>query len=76
MGQGQAVQLPVDFHLEGSEVEVRRNTATGELILRGISNAPMVSWKERFAVWDALGSPDEDVLERSTNLPVEREFMR
>ncbi|MGO9337230.1 MAG: antitoxin [Terracidiphilus sp.] len=35
---------------------------------------PQAPWEERFAVWDALGSPDEDELERDQTSPVERDF--
>jgi hypothetical protein len=31
-------------------------------------------WEERFAVWDRLGSPDEDVLERDLTPPIVRDF--
>ena len=35
---------------------------------------PQTSWAERFAVWDALGAPEEDALERDPTPPVERDF--
>jgi antitoxin VapB len=38
------------------------------------THRPRSSWEERFAVWDALGSPDDDVLERDPTPPVERDF--
>jgi antitoxin VapB len=133
-GRSQAVRLPKEFRFEGREVAIRRDPATGEVILaqpraeQSISfdewfelydaipddapeeefaklppqpknltrkqlfkiidrahfpadfmNAhrariPQTSWAERFAVWDALGSPDEDVLERDQTPPIERDF--
>ena len=33
-GQSQAVRLPKEFRFEGSEVEIRRDELTGEVILR------------------------------------------
>ncbi|MGD0630408.1 MAG: AbrB/MazE/SpoVT family DNA-binding domain-containing protein [Terracidiphilus sp.] len=38
------------------------------------SLTPQPSWEECFSVWDGLGSPDEDVLERDDTPPVERDF--
>ncbi|ESQ88630.1 hypothetical protein ABAC460_15175 [Asticcacaulis sp. AC460] len=33
-GQSQAVRLPKEFRFEGTEVEIRRDDITGEVILR------------------------------------------
>jgi hypothetical protein len=38
------------------------------------THATRSSWEERFAVWDTLGSPDDDVLERDHTPPVKRDF--
>jgi antitoxin VapB len=133
-GRSQAVRLPKEFRFEGTEVAIRRDPATGEVVLTpsqpkpsisfdewfalydaipddapeeefaklpprptGLTweqvnriidrahfpadfmahrrpPAPLDSWEERFAVWDALGSPDEDALERDQTPPVERDF--
>jgi antitoxin VapB len=74
-GRSQAVRLPKEFRFEGSEVLVRRDPATGEVILAPAPVEPLrLEWAERFAVWDALGSPDEDALERDQTPPVERDF--
>jgi len=136
-GRSQAVRLPKEFRFEGNEVAIRRDPATGEVVLtaapvelvdpslsfdewfalydampdnaseeefaklppqppnltweqlfkiidrahvpadfmaHGQTPIPQTSWKERFAVWDALGTPDEDVLERDEAPPIERDF--
>jgi antitoxin VapB len=73
-GRSQAVRLPKEFRFEGDEVTIRRDPATGELVLSSNAESPKASWEERFAVWDASGSPGEDALERDTAPPVERDF--
>ncbi|MGA2539267.1 MAG: AbrB/MazE/SpoVT family DNA-binding domain-containing protein [Terracidiphilus sp.] len=133
-GRSQAVRLPKEYRFEGTEVAIRRDPATGEVILAPAPPKPSISfdewfalydaipddapeeefaklpprpaeltteqlfkvirrthfpgdlmahrralvpqssWEERFAVWDALGSPDEDALERDQTPPVERDF--
>ncbi len=74
-GRSQAVRLPKEFRFEGTEVAIRRDPATGEVLLSPKVESPQSSWQELFAVWDALGSPQEDVLERSQTPPVERDFI-
>ena len=133
-GRSQAVRLPKEFRFEGKEVAIRRDPATGEVILAPVPLEPSISfdewfalygsipddvteeefaklpprpknltrdqlfkiidrahvpadfmahrrtpipqgsWEERFVVWDALGSPDEDELERDPTPPAERDF--
>jgi antitoxin VapB len=75
-GRSQAVRLPKEFRFEGTEVAVRRDPATGEVVLsqaRAKTNED--TWQQRFAIWDALGSPDDDVLERDPTPPIERDFL-
>jgi antitoxin VapB len=60
------VRLPKEFRFQGTEVVVRRDPVTGEVVLsepRAQSSGE--SWQERFAAWDAL--------ERDQNPPIERE---
>ena len=74
-GRSQAVRLPKEFRFEGTEVAVRRDPVTGEVVLsqaRAKTNED--TWQQRFAIWDAMGSPDDDVLERDQTPPVERDF--
>jgi antitoxin VapB len=135
-GRSQAVRLPKEFRFEGSEVAIRRDPSTGEVILapaptpaepsisfdewfalydaipddapeeefaklpprpenltwnqlfKVIDRAhipadfmadrrttmPQANWEERFAVWDSLGSPEDDAIQRDQTPPVEREF--
>jgi antitoxin VapB len=73
-GRSQAVRLPREFRFEGTEVAIRRDPATGEVLLSPKVESPQRSWQELFAVWDALGSPQENVLERGQTPPVERDF--
>lgn len=54
-GRSQAVRLPVDFRFEGAEVFIRRDPATGDVIL---SSRPG-SWDGLFALYDDGGVPDD-----------------
>lgn len=56
-GRSQAVRLPVEFRFDGSEVFVRRDPKTGDVIL---SRKPE-SWDGLFALY-ADGMPDNDFL--------------
>ena len=56
-GGSQAVRLPVDFRFAGNVVYVRRDLATGDVILS--ARAP---YAEFVAVRDALGPPDAEFL--------------
>jgi antitoxin VapB len=133
-GRSQAVRLPKEFRFEGTEVAIRRDPATGEVIIAPAPTEPPLgfdewfalydaipdsagedeyaklppspknltteqlfkitdrahfpadfmadrrehvarsSWQDLFAEWDALGSPDDEPLERSQQPPVERDF--
>ncbi len=73
-GRSQAVRLPKEFRFQGTEVVVRRDAVTGEVVLsepRAQSSGE--SWQERFAAWDALELADNDALERDQTPPIERE---
>jgi antitoxin VapB len=61
-GRSQAVRLPKEFRFEGNEVEIRRDPATGAVVLAHIAAEPTLSFDEWFALYDALpddGSEDE-----------------
>jgi antitoxin VapB len=73
-GRSQAVRLPKEFRFEGTEVLIRRDPTTGEVFLSSKAESQDNSWEQRFQVWDALGSPGEDVLEREQAPPVDRDF--
>ena len=54
-GRSQAVRLPAEFRFEGTEVFVRRNPATGDVIL---SRKPQ-SWDGLFALYGQGEVPDD-----------------
>ena len=56
-GGSQAVRLPAEFRFEGSEVDIRRDVVTGEVLL----SKPERSWDE-FLDW-------VQVLDLSARLP-------
>jgi antitoxin VapB len=66
-GRSQAVRLPADFRFPGSEVYVRRDPATGDVIL---SRRPD-SWQEFFDLTATLDIPD-DFLSNRRDLPPRR----
>jgi antitoxin VapB len=69
-GRSQAVRLPVDFRFEGSEVYVRRDPATGDVIL---SRRPD-SWQGFFDLVDSLDIPDEFMSDRDLSPPQKRKL--
>jgi len=54
-GGSQAVRLPADFRFEGSEVDIRRDPVTGEVVL----STPMRSWDDYFDWVRTLDLPDD-----------------
>jgi antitoxin VapB len=56
-GRSQAVRLPAEFRFEGTEVNIRRDPATGGVLLTA-KDQPSGSWEEFFRLRDAIG-PDE-----------------
>ena len=52
-GQSQAVRLPREFRFEGTEVEIRRDELTGEVILRPKRH----SWSDFYALADRTDIP-------------------
>jgi antitoxin VapB len=69
-GRSQAVRLPSEYRFEGSEVYVRREPATGDVIL---SRRPE-SWKDLFALMDAIAVPKNFMAERDDAPPQERDL--
>jgi antitoxin VapB len=68
-GRSQAVRLPADFRFEGSEVYVRRDPATGDVIL---SRRPE-SWDDFFELMKSIDVPS-DFLERDDPRPQKRKL--
>jgi antitoxin VapB len=54
-GRSQAVRIPAEYRFRSSEVSIRRDPASGDLIL---SEGPG-SWAEVFAALDAAQIPDD-----------------
>lgn len=56
-GRSQAVRLPAEFRFEGTEVRIRRNPATGEVILSAVET-DLADW---LALRDSVvaEAPDE-----------------
>jgi antitoxin VapB len=54
-GGSQAVRLPAEFRFEGSEVDIRRDPVTGEVVL----SKPTTSWDEYFDWVRTLNVPDD-----------------
>ena len=69
-GRSQAVRLPSEFRFEGSEVFVRRDQATGDVIL---SRRPE-SWESFFEL--AKGVPEEFMSQRADQPPQKRKLFR
>jgi antitoxin VapB len=58
-GGSQAVRLPAEFRFDGSEVDIRRDPVTGEVVL----STPTRSWDDYFDWARKLDLPD-DFLEK------------
>jgi antitoxin VapB len=69
-GRSQAVRLPADFRFAGSEVYVRRDPATGDVIL---SRRPD-SWQEFFDLADTLDIPEDFLSNRPDTPPQKRKL--
>ena len=68
-GRSQAVRLPSEYRFEGSEVFVRRDPATGDVIL---SRRPE-SWKDFFAL-KTVDVPEDFLSDRKDTPPQKREL--
>ncbi len=67
-GRSQAVRLPVEYRFEGSEVYVRRDPATGDVIL---SRRPEC-WEELFALMETVEVPEDFLADRKDTPPQKR----
>lgn len=65
-GRSQAVRLPMEFRFQGTEVFIRRNPDTGEVVL---SPKPP-SWQEFFDLADRTVIPADFMMDRE-DLPAE-----
>lgn len=67
-GRSQAVRLPAEYRFDGSEVYVRRDPHTGDVIL---SRRPE-SWGEFFELLKTLEIPDDFLADRDDRPPQKR----
>ncbi len=71
-GRSQAVRLPAEFRFPGTEVAVRRDPATGDVILSTLKT-PEGSWQDFFDRADQLGIPD-DFMDRDQGIAEDRDL--
>ena len=64
-GRSQAVRLPSEYRFQGSEVYVRRDPATGDVIL---SRRPE-SWQDFFELTRSIDVPDDFLADRGDTPP-------
>lgn len=69
-GRSQAVRLPRAFRFQGTEVFIRRNPCTGEVVL---SPKP-TSWHDFFKLVDHTNIPADFMTERQTFPAEERDL--
>jgi len=69
-GRSQAVRLPSEYRFEGSEVFIRRDRATGDVIL---SRRPE-SWTDFFELMKTIEIPDDFLGDRGDARPQKREL--
>ena len=65
-GRSQAVRLPMEFRFQGTEVFIRRDPRTGEVVL---SPKP-ISWQEFFKLADQSEIPSDFMADRE-DLPAD-----
>jgi antitoxin VapB len=69
-GRSQAVRLPSSCRFEGSEVYVRRDPATGDVIL---SRRPD-SWQDFFELMETIDVPKDFLADRDNQPPQKRKI--
>lgn len=69
-GRSQAVRLPKEFRFQGSEVFIRRNPETGEVIL----TAKPASWASFQSMADLEDSPSDFMDDRAQGPMLERDL--
>jgi antitoxin VapB len=69
-GRSQAVRLPVEFRFEGSEVFIRQDRETGDIVL---SRRPE-SWESFFKLRQAANLPDAFMAHRQDKVPQKRDL--
>ena len=69
-GRSQAVRLPAEYRFEGSEVYVRRDPLTGDVIL---SRRPE-SWTDFFELMKSVEVPEDFLADRTDKPPQKRDL--
>ena len=69
-GRSQAVRLPAEYRFEGSEVYVRRDADTGDVIL---SRRPE-SWRDFFELMKTVEVPEDFLVDREDAPPQKRDL--
>ena len=69
-GRSQAVRLPAEYRFDSSEVYIRRDPETGDVIL---SRRPE-SWNEFFELADRIGVPSDFLSDRGDAAPQKRKL--
>jgi antitoxin VapB len=69
-GRSQAVRLPVEYRFQGSEVYVRRDPTTGDVIL---SRRPD-SWQDFFELMKTIDVPKDFMADRDDAPPQKRDL--
>lgn len=69
-GRSQAVRLPAEYRFEGSEVYIRRDPQTGDIVL---SRRPD-SWQEFFDLLKTLEVPENFLSDRDDQPPQKRKL--
>jgi antitoxin VapB len=69
-GRSQAVRLPAEFRFEGSEVFIRQDHATGDVVL---SRRPE-SWDGFFKLRREANVPEEFMADRQDEVPQKRDL--
>jgi antitoxin VapB len=70
-GRSQAVRLPAEFRFEGTEVYIRRDQDSGDVILSSRSK----SWQELFDFLDRADIPDDFMADRKDPAPGKRKVL-
>jgi antitoxin VapB len=69
-GRSQAVRLPSEYRFQGSEVFIRRDPVTGDVVL---SRRPE-SWQDFFELADRIKVPEDFMADRDDRPPQKRKL--
>jgi antitoxin VapB len=72
-GRSQAVRLPKEFRFKGDRVHIRRDEATGQVVLSQPKSNSRRTLQEWFDLFDSVEIPD-DIFDREVHMPVERDI--